>query len=167
LVNCPALGGMEDRRILDSQITASSSKHNSYFAPKYARLRNTFQGGVTYGCWRPGGQLVDEYLQVDLLAVKNINKVATQGQPYSKNDPDHTHWVTRYALSYSLDGVKWTTYPHVSKRKPFSEFPGNTDLESVVSHTLPVAIQARYIRFVVKAWNVNPAMRVEIYECKA
>ncbi|EDO42680.1 predicted protein [Nematostella vectensis] len=47
------------------------------------------------------------------------------------------------------------------------EFPGNTDLESVVSHTLPVTIQARYIRFVVKAWNVNPAMRVEIYECGA
>ncbi|XP_048578373.1 EGF-like repeat and discoidin I-like domain-containing protein 3 [Nematostella vectensis] len=157
-LNCTALG-MEDRRILDSQITASSSKHHVYFAPKYARLRNTFQGGVSYGCWLPRSAQAGEYLQVDLRGVKNISKVATQGQPYSKNDPGHTHWVTRYALSYSLDGVTWTTYPH--------EFPGNTDLESVVSHTLPVTIQARYIRFVVKAWNVNPAMRVEIYECGA
>ncbi|EDO30186.1 predicted protein, partial [Nematostella vectensis] len=113
LVNCTALG-MEDRRILDSQITASSSKHHVYFAPKYARLRNTFQGGVSYGCWLPRSAQAGEYLQVDLRGVKNISKVATQGQPYSKNDPDHTHWVTRYALSYSLDGVTWTTYPHVS-----------------------------------------------------
>ncbi|EDO42679.1 predicted protein, partial [Nematostella vectensis] len=155
--------GMEDRRILDSQITGSSSL-SYYWAPAAGRLRNSFKFDVTFGCWRPASAQVDEYLQVDLLAVKNISKVATQGQPYLL---DMTHWVTRYALSYSLDGVTWTTYPHVSKSRFFGEFPGNTDIESVVSHLLPVTIQARYIRFVVKAWNVNPAMRVEIYECGA
>ncbi|XP_048579786.1 lactadherin isoform X2 [Nematostella vectensis] len=150
--------GMETKSIADSQITASSFVH-IHWSPKDGRIRNPYNAGVTYGCWRPATAQVDEYLQVDLLAVKNINKVATQGQPYQPYHLDHTHWVTRYALSYSLDGVTWTTYPE--------ELSGNTDRDTVVSHTLPVTILTRYIRFLVKAWNVLPAMRVELYGCEA
>ncbi|XP_048582634.1 lactadherin isoform X2 [Nematostella vectensis] len=156
-----SLGMDNKRRIADSQITASSVA-TSYWSPVYGRLYQLNIGNTAFGGWGPSTSQVGEYLQVDLLSVMKINKVATQGQP-TKNingqepEPSMNNWVTRYGLSYASDGVTWTTYPH--------EFTGNSDRDTVVSHVLPVTIQARYIRFLPKNWHGQIALRAELFGC--
>ena len=47
----------------------------------------------------------NNYLQVDLGAVRWVCSVATQGNYYNQNE-----WVARYKLTVSIDGVSWNTY---------------------------------------------------------
>jgi hypothetical protein len=42
-------------------------------------------------------------------------------------------------------------------------YTGNSDSSTVVVNTLPAAVTARYVRFVVKAWVNQIALRVEVY----
>ena len=66
---------MEDGRIKDSQITASSH-FNPSVSPWYGRL-NVVRGN---GGWRSKVKAAGEYLQIDLGSRKSIHKVATQGR---------------------------------------------------------------------------------------
>ena len=45
-------------------------------------------------------------------------------------------------------------------------FPGNSDMNTVVSHVLALKIRARYVKFVVQTWEDHIAMRVELYGCE-
>ncbi|EDO41991.1 predicted protein [Nematostella vectensis] len=161
--------GMDYRNkiIADSQITASTSSY--YWSPFYGRLHQVHIGGVTYGAWSPHTSQVGEYLQVDLLRMMQINKVATQGQPTqsidgTQKEPNMNNWVTRYGLSYSSDGLTWTSYPHWSFIF-LQEFNGNSDRVTVVSHILSVTIPARFIRVLPKNWHGIIALRVELFGC--
>ncbi|KXJ25332.1 Lactadherin [Exaiptasia diaphana] len=88
--------GMEDGRISDSQITASS--HNSrYVLPKNARLNNV-------RAWKAKQEAVGEYLEVDIGTNTNICKIASQGSRGTQK------WVTSYSIHYSSDQSTWTTY---------------------------------------------------------
>ncbi|KAK3709924.1 hypothetical protein QZH41_020034, partial [Actinostola sp. cb2023] len=49
---------------------------------------------------------------------------------------------------------------------PDRDFVGNTDANAVVSHELPISINARYIRVVVQRWESHISMRMELYGCK-
>eukprot|EP00995_Heteronema_vittatum_P010142 NODE_5568_length_501_cov_96.960177_g4160_i0.p3 GENE.NODE_5568_length_501_cov_96.960177_g4160_i0~~NODE_5568_length_501_cov_96.960177_g4160_i0.p3 ORF type:complete len:123 (-),score=38.20 NODE_5568_length_501_cov_96.960177_g4160_i0:133-471(-) len=43
-------------------------------------------------------------------------------------------------------------------------FDGNADQDTVVTHTLPKAFAARYVRFLPQEWRGGgPALRVELY----
>ncbi|KAK3750723.1 hypothetical protein QZH41_017276, partial [Actinostola sp. cb2023] len=89
--------GMEDGRINDSQITASSL-HSNYYYPWYARLRNN-RG------WAPKISSSGEYLQIDLRNVLVVSGVATQ--KLTKYE-----LVTKYFLQHSVEGSSWTSYQH-------------------------------------------------------
>lgn len=54
--------------------------------------------------WRAGEDSDEQYLQIDLGNRHNITHVATQG----RYEPREGCWVTRYKLSYSLDGSSWS-----------------------------------------------------------
>jgi hypothetical protein len=95
---------MQDGRIKDSQITASSFfKSNVNYAPWLGRLHQVPQGH-DFGCWSAGSTSID-YLQVDLGTVMNITAVATQGRSLNKYQ-----LVTKYSLQYSTDIVAWNDY---------------------------------------------------------
>ena len=66
---------MEDGRINDNQISASSS-YSNYVSPWYGRI-NVVRG---YGGWKSKVAATGEYLQIDLGSRKSIHKVATQGR---------------------------------------------------------------------------------------
>lgn len=85
---------MEDGRILNSQITASSFDH--WAPPYYGRLNYN-------GCWfsSRGGPY---WLQVNMLNRTLIKGVATQGSH------NFNHFTRTYQLSYSNDGTDWTIY---------------------------------------------------------
>ena len=93
---------MEDRRIPDRAITASSSINSSH-SPSSARL-NILNNDSDVGAWCPKTEGDNQWLQIDLGEVTAVTKVATQGR-YNSEDR-----VTTYTLSYSVDGTHWAGY---------------------------------------------------------
>ena len=91
---------MEDDRILNSQITASSIFKGGYEAWRGRLNYNTGTGG-----WAAKYAANGEWVQVDLLKFHIISKVATQGRTYDQ-------WITKYYLKYSQDGVNWESYKY-------------------------------------------------------
>ena len=45
-------------------------------------------------------------------------------------------------------------------------FPGNTHDDKPQFNTFDYPIVARYVRFYPRRWNINIAMRVELYGCE-
>ena len=89
--------GMEDGRIEDSQITASS-QHSISVAPKYARLNHiTSEGG-----WAVSHSDSDRWIQVNFNVPRMISGIILQGKLA------HDQWVTKYTVAYSNDGASST-----------------------------------------------------------
>jgi hypothetical protein len=101
---------MEDGKIKHSQITASSVIYKAYGWK--ARLR---QNIADWGAWCPdvsGGEILgkkyDQYIQIDLLNLTKITRIATQGRKYNGG----TKEVENYTISYRKDGGDyWHFYP--------------------------------------------------------
>ncbi|XP_020609583.1 EGF-like repeat and discoidin I-like domain-containing protein 3 [Orbicella faveolata] len=91
---CPVPLGMEDRTILDSQISASSVFAGNY-AAQQARLHFKAGGGKTGG-WSAKTNDDNQWLQVDLQQTTRITRIATQG----RNGYTPGQWVTQYKLQY-------------------------------------------------------------------
>ncbi|EDO31434.1 predicted protein [Nematostella vectensis] len=97
---------MEDGRIQDTSITASSTYSSPGHNPHHARLNNQPVKEKHIGAWGAADlQTKGEYLQVDLGRVTWITHVATQGRPI-----EHAQWVTEYSVEYSLTGEQWQSY---------------------------------------------------------
>ena len=104
---CSGALGMQDNRINNSQITASSYYSAGYEAWN-ARLHKD-----DFFVWVPKNVAPGEWLQVDLLKFHIISKVATQGRALAA----YNQWVTKYYLKYSQDGVSWESYKYGSNVK--------------------------------------------------
>ncbi|KAL9978609.1 hypothetical protein ACROYT_G016145 [Oculina patagonica] len=110
------------------------------------------------GAWCPKAKSTNQWLQIDLGEFTAVTKVATQGR-YNSEDR-----VKTYTLSYSVDGTHWTGYKQRSVEKVFA---GNTDRNTVITHSLKPHIEARYIRLHPKTYNHNvPCLRAELYGCR-
>ena len=93
--------GMQDGRILDSAITASSY-YRRRSAPDRARLHMALPdaivtGGFTGGWCQYSSSQYYQWLQVDFGYVASVGKIATQGKQ------EFDFWVTKYFLSYKRD----------------------------------------------------------------
>ncbi|XP_048587362.1 lactadherin [Nematostella vectensis] len=151
--------GMEDGRIPDSSITASSF-HDSHMSPYYGRLNNQPVSGQHNGAWAALNEQTGEYLQVDLGRVMRVTHVATQGRPQGSSQ-----WVTEYSVEYSLTGDQWQSFQ--DENGVIKVFPGNSDKTTVVKHEFFPVIKARFVRIVVRAWHGHITMRAEFYGCEA
>ncbi|KAL9978631.1 hypothetical protein ACROYT_G016168 [Oculina patagonica] len=154
--SCSASLGLEDKRIPDSALTASDSYDNRH-RPSLARL-NILYDNTHIGAWCPKYKSTNQWLQIDLGEITAVTKVATQGR-YNTEDR-----VTTYTLSYSVDGTHWTGYKQRAVEKVFA---GNSDRNTVITHSLKPHIDARFIRFHPKTHNHNiPCLRAELYGCR-
>ena len=100
--DCQEALGMETGAISDEQITASSEWSYKH-AATHGRLR--FTSSSVRGAWKPRKFDGNQWLQVDLRSSFTLlTGVATQG----RSDTDH--WVTKYKLRYSDDGVNFQDY---------------------------------------------------------
>ena len=92
---------MENFAISDGSISASS-RYSSYHDSKNSRLN--YEEGT--GGWRAGAN-ANSWLQIDLghLFTK-VTGVATQG----RHSTIYLHYVTKYKLQYSEDGVSFQYY---------------------------------------------------------
>ncbi|XP_031551872.1 lactadherin-like, partial [Actinia tenebrosa] len=147
--------GMEDGRITDYQITASSN-----FSLKSSAHRGrlgTKKGEKGYGAWSSKSSN-SGWLQVDLGDVSMVTKVATQGRQ------DADQWIQMYRLMYSIDGIQWAECRDANSDREI--FSGNSDRDAIATNILKPIIYARYVRFVVTSAHGHASMRVEVYGCR-
>ena len=93
-VDCLEALGLESGKVNDSQLSASDNFPN--FSSSKGRLNNE-----EAWCARRKKQ----YLQIDLLEVRHVSALATQG--YKGTFPNY---VKTYEITYSYDGVEWFHY---------------------------------------------------------
>ena len=107
--SCSVSLGVEDKRIPDAAFTASGS-YDERHRPSLARL-NILSDGKYVGAWCPKLKSTNQWLQIDLVEITAVTKVATQGR-YSSEDR-----MTTYTISYSVDGMHWIGYKQRAAEK--------------------------------------------------
>ncbi|XP_035235726.1 discoidin domain-containing receptor 2 isoform X2 [Anguilla anguilla] len=150
--------GMEDGRIKDDEITASSQWYETT-GPQYARL-NREEGD---GAWCPAGLLQPsdvQFLQLDLRLLTFVTVVGTQGR--------HAHgtgneFARMYRLDYSRDNEVWKSWKNRLGNKIVE---ANDNAYASVIKDLRPPIIARYLRIIpVTRLPTTVCMRVELYGC--
>ena len=101
---------MENRRIKDAQITASSEWDSNHAAIQ-ARL-NFKAGGGKQGGWSSRSNDANQWIQVALGSYTKLTGIATQGRNA------YSQWVTKYQLQYSNDGVSFNNYKETGQSSP-------------------------------------------------
>lgn len=92
---------MENQKIPDSALSASSSWNSATTGPQWGRLN--YQGPQG-GAWVSRISDIKQWFEVDLGGPSNVTRCATQGR-YNANE-----WVTKYKVEYSSDGKTFVTY---------------------------------------------------------
>ncbi|XP_038060534.1 lactadherin-like [Patiria miniata] len=151
--------GMEDGRIPDASITASSMWQNkTNHGPTRARLN--LQAGSASAWCNTGASETHPWIQVDLGSNVIITGVITQG----RWDGNYLDWVTEFEVAYSDDGQEWTDVTDDESSTPM-KFPGNFDKNTHVTTTFPKALQARFLRILPTQWERHCCMRFEVLGC--
>ncbi|XP_041477638.1 uncharacterized protein LOC121425593 [Lytechinus variegatus] len=145
--------GVEDGRITDSQITASSCFDQNHCTDR-ARL-NQPQSGSKKGAWSARTNNQDQFIQADLRQLHDVIGVMTQGRNA------HSQWVTSFRVMYSTDGLTWTAVQNAMMAGN-EVFPGNTDRDTAVTNLFSPSIVARFIRIEPVTWSGHISLRFEI-----
>ncbi|XP_028419311.1 von Willebrand factor-like [Dendronephthya gigantea] len=148
----PARLGMENGKILDTQITASSSL--PHYGVENARL-NLNARGNRYGAWRPR-TTTREWLQVNFGGRAIVTEILTQGR-------SNANWfVTIYYVSYSKDGISFTIYHEKGRKKMFK---GNRHHRLIARQRVSPAIVTQYIRIHPVHYSSAITLRVDFSGC--
>lgn len=100
---CGSPLGMENRRISDGQLSASS-EWDSDHAASNARL-NFQRVGRKRGGWSAKSNDVNQWLRVDLGSPMKVTGIETQGRQDCCDQ-----WVTSFTISYSQDDIHYESY---------------------------------------------------------
>uniref|UniRef100_A0A2K5IX50 Coagulation factor V n=1 Tax=Colobus angolensis palliatus TaxID=336983 RepID=A0A2K5IX50_COLAP len=156
---CSTPLGMESGKIENKQITASSFKKSwwgDYWEPFRARLNA--QGRVN--AWQAKANNNKQWLQIDLLKIKKITAITTQGCKSLSSEM----YVKSYTIHYSDQGVEWKPY-RLKSSMVDKIFEGNTNTKGHVKNFFNPPIISRFIRVIPKTWNQSIALRLELYGC--
>ncbi|XP_039097822.1 coagulation factor V [Hyaena hyaena] len=159
LNGCSTPLGMESGRIENKQITASSFKKSwwgDYWEPFRARLNA--QGRVN--AWQAKANNNKQWLQIDLLKIKKITAIVTQGCKSLSSEM----YVKSYTIHYSDQGVDWKPYRQKSSMAD-EIFEGNNNIKGHVKNFFNPPIISRFIRIIPKTWNQSIALRLELFGC--
>ncbi|KAM6353490.1 coagulation factor VIII [Alca torda] len=156
LNSCSIPLGMENRRIPDQRISASSYSSNVFSSWSPSKARLNLQGRTN--AWRPKSNSPSEWLQVDFEVTKKVTAIITQGAKAV-----FTHmFVKEFAVSSSQDGVRWSPVLQDGKEKIFV---ANQDYTSTMTNTLEPPLFARYVRIHPRRWHNHIALRIELLGC--
>ncbi|CAB3992725.1 EGF-like repeat and discoidin I-like domain-containing 3 [Paramuricea clavata] len=145
---------MENGKIRDNQITASTHWDNGHRAPN-GRLNFRAGSGRT-GAWSSRRNDRNQWLQVDFQRSTIITGISTQGRQ------EATQFIKSYTISFSDDGKSFRSYKPGRMLKVFN---GNSDRSSIVNHVVTPSIKARFIRIHPRVWYGHISMRAEFYGC--
>ena len=101
---------MENRTILDSQITASSEFSHITLA-RFARLYNQRIQRVNYGSWMFKFDDNEPWLQVDFIKYAKITAIDTQGNPYENR------YTKTYKVYYGNSEENFLVYKEFDVQK--------------------------------------------------
>ncbi|XP_038047500.1 lactadherin-like [Patiria miniata] len=148
--------GMEDGRIPDESITASSVwKNQADHGPLKARLYTQEYAAA----WCYGGYEDSPWIQVDFNGTATITGLITQG----RGDSEYDQRVTEYQVSYSDDAQSWDHVTDAFGRQ--IKFAGNSDRSTLVTARFPLALRTRILRIHPSAWHNYCSMRFEVIGC--
>nr|XP_025859122.1 coagulation factor V isoform X2 [Vulpes vulpes] len=156
---CSTPLGMENGKIENKQITASSFKKSwwgDYWEPFRARLNA--QGRVN--AWQAKANNNKQWLQIDLLKIKKITAIVTQGCKSLSSEM----YVKSYTIHYSDQGMEWKPYRQKSSMVD-KIFEGNNNVKGHVKNFFNPPIISRFIRIIPKTWNQSIALRLELFGC--
>ncbi|XP_014638930.1 PREDICTED: coagulation factor V [Ceratotherium simum simum] len=156
---CSTPLGMENGKIQNKQITASSFKKSwwgDYWEPFRARLNA--QGRVN--AWQAKANNNQQWLQIDLLKIKKITAIVTQGCKSLSSEM----YVKSYSIHYSDQGVEWKPYRQKSSMVD-KIFEGNNNIKGHMKNFFKPPIISRFIRIIPKTWNQSIALRLELFGC--
>ncbi|XP_072017793.1 lactadherin-like [Amphiura filiformis] len=147
----PKALGMEDGAIANSQITSSPGYYYD-FRPNNARLNGPshWSGELREYMW----------IQIDLLSEVIVSRIQTQGDVYNN------YYVKTLAIETGFDASSLT--PIMDAGSNITKiFTANKNNHEVVNIPLPKPIATRYVRIVVKSYNIYAPLRLEVigYEC--
>ncbi|XP_038066507.1 lactadherin-like [Patiria miniata] len=155
--------GMEDGRIADDHITASSYYRNmANHGPTRSRL-NT-QGYASAWCNDEQTDPDHPWIQVKFDSEVYVTGLVTQARGGDSNNGHHQR-VTRYRVTHSRDGRSWD---HVTGADFKSEeFPGNVNEghDDQVTARFGTVLRTRFLRIQPTDWNYHCSMRFEVLGC--
>ncbi|XP_058799560.1 discoidin domain-containing receptor 2-like [Phymastichus coffea] len=150
--------GMEEGKIPDDAISASSSYESKSVGPQNARIRQEKNGGA----WCPKAQIssdIREYLEVDLTKDHLITWTETQGR---FGNGEGQEYAETFFLEYWRD-LKWHPYKNLRGDRVLR---GNSNTYLVEKQKLDLPFVASRVRFVPYSQHPRTVcMRVEIYGC--
>ncbi|XP_063925525.1 epithelial discoidin domain-containing receptor 1-like isoform X2 [Zophobas morio] len=157
---CRTALGMEEGRIPDHAISASSSYEAKSVGPQNARIRQEKNGGA----WCPKAQIsseVREYLEVDLQKDHLVTWTETQGR---FGNGQGQEYAEAFLVEYWRNSLnRWFTYKDSRGEKVLT---GNSNTYLVVRQRLELPFIASKVRFI--PYSEHPrtvCMRVELYGC--
>ncbi|XP_049961606.1 epithelial discoidin domain-containing receptor 1-like [Schistocerca serialis cubense] len=158
--SCHVALGMEEGRIPDSAVSASSSYEPKSVGPQNARIRQEKNGGA----WCPKAQIsseVQEFLEVDLGRPHLITATETQGR---FGNGQGQEYAESFHLLYWRDALqRWVIYRDSTGRKLMS---GNRNTYLAVRQQLELPFVASRVRFMPYSQHTRTVcMRVELYGC--
>ncbi|XP_049784959.1 discoidin domain-containing receptor 2-like [Schistocerca cancellata] len=157
---CHSALGMEEGRIPDSAVSASSSYEPKSVGPQNARIRQEKNGGA----WCPKAQIsseVQEFLEVDLGRAHLITATETQGR---FGNGQGQEYAESFHLLYWRDALqRWVVYRDSTGRKVLR---GNSNTYLAVRQQLELPFVASRVRFMPYSQHTRTVcMRVELYGC--
>ena len=104
---------MEDGRITDSQLIASS-QYDESLSPIYARLNQPagYNGGGSAGAWHPLLSDPSKWIQVDLSIITIVSGIISQGRGRAGN----IQWTTKYKVQRSDNAALWMWMMNVNQQ---------------------------------------------------
>lgn len=132
------------KNLSDAQIS-SSSDWNRNHASKFARI----DCKPKYANWCAKVNDENQWIQVDLTDPMEISEVKTQGR-FNRDQ-----WVSKYYISWSLDGKKWTN-------DKANIYDGNSDRDGHVVNVLKNPVTGRFIRIHPVDWHEHISMRLDV-----
>ena len=171
-LNCPAAAwltcqqplGLEDGRIQDFQLTASSSFQPASVGSAMGRLNSELRGGA----WCPRSFIsqetgLQEFLEVDLLQEHTITGVITQGRFANGQGQEYAE---HFQLQYWRDDME-AFVDYVDNTGKVPVLPGNLNTYEAARVLLDPPVLTRKIR--ILPYSQHPrtvCMRVELLGCQ-
>ncbi|XP_072029250.1 uncharacterized protein [Amphiura filiformis] len=161
---CNSKLGMEDGRIKDSQITASSTWPSQSVQVANARLNRPGNWPIYAGSWCAATNNINQWIQVSLNDSQMLGGIITQGRSSSMGRDPYNQYITKYKVQYSNDGTHWKFVTDDNGQD--EEFIGNYDRDTPVTNMFDSPILARFVRIRPTEWNSHISMRLELLGCQ-
>ncbi|KAJ8255194.1 hypothetical protein GJAV_G00202080 [Gymnothorax javanicus] len=159
---CSEMQGMLSGLLPDSQISASSVR-DIHWTPGSARLVASRSGWFPSPTQPVAGE---EWLQVDLGAIKAVRGIITQGARSGEGgtSAENRAFVRKYRLAHSISGREWS-YITDSKTNLPKVFEGNTHYDTPEIRRFE-EILTQFIRVYPERWSpAGIGMRLEVLGC--